>query len=203
MYIYCQTTDLDDDTLNYSIRILYKDNENASPYWHTVVNWTGASSYYFDISNVTPQTNVDISCNVTDGIDYVYKNPNGTVVITQRSSADILYVGYRPYVSAGIPYTLGISCDLVNERNISIYGTYFDCNNDGHYEYYHDYSKIKPKSVVNYFECITYDVGLIKVSGGCIVSKPNKNFTWTQFCYTNDDYDLCKVKLEAQFEVFS
>lgn len=197
----------DDGDLVYYYVSMYFDNGTGTM-WNDIINNETAGNIQYSLKNISVQNNVSIKCNATtDFNNYVYKTTNGSISFVNKPEAELTYIGAREVITEKIPYKLGIICDIrASSTNLSVFGSWGDCGNDGLKDYYwneEDISIVTRKRTFHSFTCISLK-GEEQITAGCIFKKENTNHTWLDVCsdlpYTDE---LCTYKVGISFEVES
>ncbi len=203
--IECYASNDDNDQVYYYIDMYYNNGTNIT--WHSILNNSTIGGIMFSLKNISTQNNISIRCNATiDYTTYVNKTTTGAIAFVDKPEGELIYIGAREIIHEKLPYRLGIICDVRNSNtNLSVYGSWGDCGNDGLKDYYwkeSDISVVERKRTLHQFTCVSLE-GLEEVSAGCIFEKTNINNTWIDVCeglpYTEQ---LCTYKVGIFFEVF-
>jgi len=87
----------------------------------------------------------------------------------------------------------------VQDNNTVITGLWSDCNNDGQYDYFKEYTNNKLEQ--NFLYTCKYDTAdNYTLESGCILSRLNSSIPWVE-CDLNDDVGFCNIQRSTLIEV--
>ena len=201
----CYGEDMDNATIYYNVDMRY-DNGSGSKDWYSIISNQSIGSSLLSLKNVTAQNNVSIRCNITtDHINYVSKQYNGTIIFQDEPMVKITYEGARDLFVSKIPYYMGVECNTKSAKtNVTIYGSWADCENDGVKDYYWVEGELSPISrsrTQHTFKCVSLE-GDVEVSVGCIFEKVNSTLEWQDICTgVSKNSNLCTYKKGVELEV--
>lgn len=128
----------------------------------------------FDMTKINYTQNVSFTCNAYDGLTYTNNYTSQNVTRQHETKIIMFGDGSNEVMKADTPYTKGLLADFNNEAGINIISSFADCNGDGFYDYYWDYSGQNINQTKEYFKCYNRN-GIINHKIGVYINKTNSN----------------------------
>lgn len=190
------------DNIYYDIQVRYVKNNTLHLWEMADANSSGEYDWY--ILNLPVQDNATYRCRAYDGSYSAWAESRVNISIHHTLSLNLLESNiYRRYFP-GQNIILTDYCSVENMENSKISATFADCNDDGQWDYYFDYDKMRNNTgktyprVADMFTCVYTSSGVKSLTIGCMTQRIDSLKPWdTDFCKddsTSSDYCIFQKK---------